>query len=140
MLFDENDFIVNNYIFNDKDESIKIYDVDEGYIKGNMFKDEYKDYKNYTPFVPSFKSERERILYDIMKYNFFINDLNLYLDLHPDDRKIYSEFIDKKNILNKLVKEYESKYDSLSIESEKNNSNWVNGPWPFDKEEVSKYV
>jgi hypothetical protein len=42
MFFDD---IFLNY--NDSSNDIKLYDYEDGFMYGNMFKDEYDSYKNY---------------------------------------------------------------------------------------------
>ena len=87
MLFDDNlGFMAYNLypnMMNNKNttNSNDLVSVDEGFFRGNMFKNEYKPYKNYTykKIVP--KTKKEELLLEIMELSFVINDLNLYLDL-----------------------------------------------------------
>lgn len=149
MLFDDNlGFITYNLypnLFKEQNNSTnnsQLVSVSEGFARGNLFKDEYKPYKDYTykKIVP--KTEKEALLLDIMELSFAINDLNLYLDLHPQDQ----EFLEK---FNKLVElscqkemEYVKKYGPLEVIDNNSNNNfkWIQDPWPWEREDDTKYV
>ena len=60
---------------------------------------------------------REKLLRKIMEYKFYINDLTLYLDTHPNDRKalgLHNEYVQK---LDEVTKEFEKMYGPLTIET-----------------------
>ena len=147
MLFEDNSFDVNIPFFipdvdfdslNDDDK--KLVSPMEGLARGNMFKDEYKPYKNYTYFKITPNSDKENMLYKIMSLSFAINDLNLYLDLHPLDQEMFTlfkKYVDEKN---QLCKEYERIYGPLEITGEMNSYNWLDSPWPWDKRGGNQYV
>ena len=84
MLFDNNDYSFLDLV-NNQDNNTNMYTVKEGFLRGNMFRDEYLPYKNYSYININPKSDREAKLYNVMQYEFAINDLNLYLDIHPND-------------------------------------------------------
>ena len=53
MLFDDNEFDINMAFFMPDiklNRDKKILNPEEGFLRGNMFKDEYKPYKNLTYF------------------------------------------------------------------------------------------
>ncbi len=139
MFFDDNiGFISLTTDFLDNDKT-SVLSSHEGFIKGNMFENEYKGYKNYEVKCPKAKTEREAYLYKIMELDFAINDLNLYLDLHPKDSKIYNDFKKYVEELKKIEKEYEEKYGPLKLMDTTGQSyNW-NEYLPWEKED-SKYV
>lgn len=113
----------------------------EGFLKGNMFKDEYKPYKNLTFINIRPKSEREAKLFTVMQYAFAIVDLNLYLDLHPEDKyalSLLSEYIKEEK---KAKQEYERHYGPLMITDNKDNKfEWVEGPWSWENLGGNIYV
>ena len=86
----------------------------EGFLRGNMFKNEYVPYKNLTfiNIVP--KSNREAKLFNVMQYSFAINDLNLYLDLHPDDKEVMNLFEELVKEEKMAKKEYMESYGPLA--------------------------
>lgn len=138
MLFD--DIYDNNYVMflNQNDFSNKT--DDEGFLKGNMFKNEYKPYKNYTYIMPKLATTKDKDLFEIMKTNFELNDYNLYLDVNPDDKLIYSKFKNASEKLDVLTKEFEKKYGPINLEDSQFESyKWFEGPWPWQRKD-SFYV
>ena len=144
MLFEDNDFDINMAFFIpdvDFSRHVNILSPMEGFLRGNMFQDEYEPYKHLTYFKLNPKDEKERLLYQVMAYSFAINDLNLYLDLHPDDKQVLDLF--KKYVSEEEVfrAEYVKRYGPLEV-TEGNGSkfNWINSPWPWENRGGSMYV
>lgn len=148
MLFDDNlgfiaynlypNMLNNNMISNNSD----LVSVSEGFMRGNMFKNEYKPYKNYTykKIVP--KTKKEELLLEIMELSFAINDLNLYLDLNPDDREMLEKFNKLVLASNQKEMEYVKSYGALEVMDSNSISSfeWIKNPWPWEREDDSKYV
>ena len=111
-----------------------ILDSEEGFRRGNMFKNLYDEYKNFKPRKLTASSEREDMLFQIMEYAFAMKDLNLYLDIYPNDKDSLSLFNTYLNKKKELTTMYEEKYGSLTIDSEVQNNNWFwdNAPWPWE--------
>jgi len=130
MLFDNIDFDFNMMKSSKKEIN------EDGYDYGNMFKDEYVPYKNYKVYTFKAKDEKNQLLLDIMETSFKVDDLNLYLDVHPDDVEVFDYFKRCTDKLEQLVKEYESKYQSLSVECTNNLGGWIAGPWPWEGNNV----
>jgi len=149
MLFDGNDYDVNLTFFeipgsnfNDVPrDNNELFSVKEGFMRGNMFRDEYKPYKNLTYLPLNPRTEKEKKLYDIMGLCFAITDLNLYLDLYPDDQecfRILKQYIAEEK---KLKDEFSKMYGPLTINGDVGNSyKWLENPWPWDNEGGSMYV
>ena len=150
MLFnDENFYMLNNgydinydfvnYMNPQKTDSSILYSVYEGFIRGNMFKNLYDSYRGLEPLTPKIKTEREKMLFDVSKYDFAINDLNLYLDLHPEDNEMFLKFKEYVQAYLKHKKEYEEKYGPLCLTEDLGSRYlWNKNPWPWDKED--RYV
>ena len=144
MLFEDNDFDVNMTFFIPDvnfNRTVNILSPMEGFLRGNMFKDEYEPYKKLTYFKLVPQNEQERLLYQVMAYSFAVNDLNLYLDLHPDNKEVFDLFkkyvIEEKNLCNEYVK----KYGPLEVnETMGTKFNWIDSPWPWDNKGGSMYV
>ena len=128
MYFDDFSFDNNLDVFIGK----KINLNENGYLYGNMFIDEYVPYKNYKVYNFKPSTEEGKLKYKIMELTFIINDLNLYLDVHPNDQDMYEEF--QKNIkkLNMNIDEYQNKYGSIKLNGESNSFDWTNSPWPWE--------
>ena len=95
MLFEDNDFDINMAIFMpdvDFNRDVKLFDPIEGFLRGNMFREEYEPYKNLSYFRLNPMNEKEKDLFNVMALSFAVNDLNLYLDLHPDNKEIFHSF------------------------------------------------
>lgn len=113
-----------------------IYLNSDGFIYGNIFKDEYIPYKNYDVYNLKSNSPEGSLKLKIMEETFIINDLNLYLDLHKDDTDMYNIFKEHKSKLDQLINEYETKYSSICLNANKNNYDWTNSPWPWEDKNV----
>ena len=121
--------------------SNKLVDSKEGFLRGNMFRDEYVPYKNIGVKMLQPKNEREVLLFKIMEADFAINDLNLYLDMHPEDVQMYEKFKMYTNECIRLKDEYAKTYGPLTLDQTKsNNYEWMKNPWPWDKSGGSMYV
>ena len=107
---------------------------DDGYIYGNMFKDEYIPYKNYSVYNLKAKNEEEALKLKIMEETFIITDLNLYLDIHPNDKDIYNYFRKHENMLTRYTNEYQEKFGSIYLNAVSENYNWIDNPWPWEDE------
>ncbi|MDD3392274.1 MAG: spore coat protein CotJB [Bacilli bacterium] len=122
---------------NKQNISLKLYDPYEGYIRGNMFSDIYSNYKINTPFYINPLNDQANLLTYIDMYSFAAHDLNLYLDIFPDNKEVIDLYNQYKQESNRLTKEYENKYGPLSLNSEFLNKypwQWINTPWPWDFE------
>ncbi len=144
MLFDDNFGFITYDLYNglsNKDSS-KLVSIDEGFLRGNMFANEYKPYKSYTykKIIP--KTKREELLLEIMELSFAINDLNLYLDLHPEDGKMLKKFNELVEKSCKYEMEYVKNYGPLEVIDSTSDEkfDWISNPWPWDNEGGTKYV
>lgn len=116
-----------------------LYGPKEGYEKGNLFANLYSQYKNYQPATLKAKNERENKLYELSAISFAAHELNLYLDLHPNDQSMITLFNDYRIKANELIKEYEKLYGPLTISSNTLDSNvfaWEKDPWPWEVNNV----
>ena len=148
MLFDNTDF---NYEisflkipgsdFNKEIRDCNFLSPEEGFLKGNLMKDEYVPYKNLTYCKLTPQNEQEALLLKLMAYSFAINDLNLYLDLNPKDQSTYELFKKYVKEKNRLEEMYSEKYGPMTItETQGSSYNWIKDPWPWDNTGGSMYV
>ena len=113
----------------------------EGFLRGNMFKNEYKPYKNLTYIDIRPQSDREAKLFNVMQFSFAINDLNLYLDLHPDDTRVVRLFEELVKEEKQAKKEYMEQYGPLTVTKVKGDKfDWIESPWPWDDLGGNMYV
>ena len=129
-----NDNEFNNFNYNNKN-STTLYNPYNGLIRGNLFKNLYDPYKNKEPYEIKPMNEQANLLTKLDALAFAMIDLNLYLDVYPNDNEkisLYSQYMREKEA---LLKEYESKYGPITLNSNVLNSfpwAWNNMPWPWD--------
>ena len=113
----------------------ELFGTYEGFLKGNLFKNLYAPYKNYVPdrLIPN--NEKEEALLNLSQIGFAIHELNLYLDVFPDDNEMLEKFVRVSRDYNRLLNEYEEKYEVITINSEHLNTvpfKWVEQDWPWE--------
>ncbi len=121
--------IVDGYIPNKR---LDLFNPYEGFLAGNAFKNEYRPYKNYKVYKVKINSEQEEMLFNISEYCFMMHDMNLYLDVYPNDQEALNKFYEYRSKANELITKYERKYGPIMIKSSDNENgfNWVsNWPW-----------
>ena len=132
MLFSVNNEDVLKRYFN-LEKKNNLLEPKEGLILGNMFFVMYEPYKNYKPRELVATTEKEILMLKIRVLSHAVADLNLYLDLCPDDRDVYELF--KKYVieLNELTCLYSEKYEVLELSKDVNGSyTWESGLWPWE--------
>lgn len=143
MLFDDNlGFITYNFDSKMMLKEANITSTDEGFARGNMFNNLYKPYKNYRYFKIMPKNRQEELLLEIMELSFAINDLGLYLDVHPDDKETFNKFriLVEKSCQKEM--EYVKNFGPLEMMDDDNSSKytWIKNPWPWENDGGVKYV
>ena len=81
-------------------------------------------------------SNRINLLRAIQMYDFYLTELNLYLDTHPYDKKALSKFNEVNSKKEQAYKTYIENYGPLTF-CDVNSSeqfNWVDNPWPWEGE------
>ena len=110
-------------------------DPKTAFLRGNLFNSLYNPYKNYKYRELKPKNKEEELLYNILKHNFVLTELDLYLDIYPMDRNIIGTYNKILNDKQKLCDMYEQNYGPLTLEGlniGSGNWNWVKGPWPWE--------
>ena len=122
----------NNYNNVDKDD---VGNIKEGFLRGNLFDNLYDPYKNYKYGELVARDKREELLYNILKYKFAMVELDLYLDMNPNDRsmiELYKKYMMEEKM---LCEQYEKSYGPLTLDSMEvgtNKWNWIESPWPWE--------
>lgn len=86
--------------------------------------------KNFSQFS---KSE----LFDfINKVSFAVNDIQLFLDSHPDSQEALAYFHEHSELRNAALKEYSCRFGPLTIDTVTDNSSkcweWIEQKWPWE--------
>ena len=117
--------IYTNYQLNSLDEIINT---------GTLFKNLYKPYKKTPKTVP--ESKEEKLLLKIQAYEIALMDLNLYLDVYPNDNSLTNLYKQYEFEKEKLVNEFEKEFYTLSpkTSADKEIWKWVDGTWPWERE------
>lgn len=113
----------------------QLLDPTQGLIRGNLFANLYDPYKNYKPVMLNPENEKEALLYQVMQYKFSLTDLNLYLDMHPNDQEVIALYNKYLAIEKQMCDKYEKMYGPLTLDSNflgTNSWNWKNSPWPWE--------
>lgn len=128
----------NNYLNNQyNSNNMSLDNPKDGFEKGNMFKNLYNQYKDYKPAKLIATNDRKQKLYDISAMCFAAHELNLYLDLNPDDKSAFMLFMDYEKKTNKMVEEYERMYGPLNVDSKEMQSfTWSTENWPWEVRNV----
>ncbi len=127
--YDGNDLRNRNY------QNDNLFNPYQGLIRGNLFKNIYKPYKNEKPYEIKPMNEQAKMLTDLDALEFAIIDLNLYLDVNPDDRKAIELFNQYRVENEELLKIYQNKFGPIFLNSDSlTNMPWMwdNRPWPWE--------
>ena len=81
-------------------------------------------------------NEREKLMKNVMMYDFALIDTAEYLDSHPECRDAADYFYSTRVLFRGAVKDFEEKFGPLSHDGEnmtgKNGWCWVETPWPWE--------
>lgn len=138
-MYNYNQYLLNDYMRNTtpsmtNNNQSNFATPEEAYNVGNLFTDSYIGYKNYKPVQLKASNEKEALFLEMSRYAFAAHELNLYLDLHPENSTMLSLFNDYRARANQLMMEYENKYGPLTISSDDMSSNflWKKDKWPWE--------
>ena len=107
----------------------------EGFIRGNMFTSLYDPYRDMKPFQIKPMNEQADMLTKIDSLGFALTDLNLFLDVNPNDKSAIDLFNQYRMQKEELMKKYQDKYGPLELSSDSLNNYpwmWDNRPWPWE--------
>ena len=78
-------------------------------------------------------TNQQEMLMQIRELRFSVNDLALYLDTQPCDRRAIALHNQYSRELRNLTDEYQRKYGPLTIECPCNKWRWIDLPWPWER-------
>ena len=120
---------INNIMDTNIQSNCGMFNPNEGFIRGNMFPNLFDPYKNQKIRDLKPNNEREAMLQDIQKLDFAMKDINLYLDIYPNDNCMIGKFNDYLSQKNKLLDEFQTKYGPITLD--RSNSSLTRVPWEW---------
>ena len=82
------------------------------------------------------KMNQKQLMRFITEVSFAMDDIALYLDLHPSCQKALTSYDNYKSMRNQAVKDYVSMYGPINKYqvNDTNYFSWINDPWPWERE------
>ena len=77
------------------------------------------------------KQDQKQLMSMINSYSFMVNELNLFLDTHPNSERAKTLSLTFKTELAKLKDYYNSNFTPLTKDCISNES-YITGPWPWE--------
>lgn len=114
---------------------LDLYSVDEGFVKGNLFRNLYQGYQGYEPKIEAPMNLEQAMMHEIQKYAFAAHDLNLYLDNNPDDRRAIELYNQYQMKVQEAINNYENQFGPIQVSSPKLNTypwGWLKTKWPWE--------
>lgn len=125
-----------NDMFYKEENTHDILSPREGLAIGNLFYNSYIPYKHYKPRELVARNEKEQLMLKIQELCFAQNDLNLYLDVYPNDQRAFQLFKNYTTEGKKLSEVYAEKYGPLELNQDLGtNYDWYKNPWPWEGNE-----
>ena len=128
-----NNFTNQFDIYNDNEKNLTTPKI--ALERGNLFNNLYNQYKNYQYYNLKATNKKEELLYNILKYKFAMNDIELYLDVYPKDQNMINLYNKYLNEEKKICNEYEKNFGALTLDSDylkENNWVWLQSNWPWE--------
>ncbi len=114
-------------------QNSNLFEPYQGFIRGNMFKELYSQYGKIYDVKPM--NEQAELLTYIDVLDFACIDLDLYLDIYPDNQQMIQLYNQLKYQKKQILDKYEENYGPLSLDSDVLDSTpwaWVICPWPWE--------
>ena len=79
-------------------------------------------------------TDQKTLMKQIMTYNFVEDELNLFLDTHPTDKKALEMHRAVAIKAKALMEEYQENYGPLTSEAslDVDSWKWIDNPWPWE--------
>lgn len=131
-------YVNNNYnepMYTKDENPSSLYDPYNGFIRGNMFPSLYNGYKLEKPLDITPMNDKESLMLYVDAIGFAAHDINLYLDIYPNDKDMIELFNQYRMECNKLKEEYQNKFGPLLVNSNATDKvpwSWDDRPWPWE--------
>lgn len=135
-IFQENQNCFQPYVrdCSHHEKNPKLFDSQEAFMLGNLFKDLYMTYQGFSNFCLQPQSPRQKAMLEVQMYGFITHELNLYLDIHPNNQRMLDLFHEYAKKTKEATLSFEKNYGPLSVQSssDKTPFEWIQGPWPWE--------
>ncbi|MBS5114853.1 MAG: spore coat protein CotJB [Erysipelotrichaceae bacterium] len=114
-----------------------LFNPETGFMLGNLFEGLYSPYKGFTNFKLNPCNEKEALHQQMLAFKFAAHELNLFLDMHPDNQNMLSLFHQYNTIYKQLEDKFVSLYHPITVNQVNQHSNewvWINSPWPWENQ------
>ena len=124
----------NNTFYSNNMTSNQLATINLALDRRNLFNNLYEPYKNYKYNNLTATNKREELLLNVLRYDFVLTELNLYLDIYPKDRNminLYNQYLEEKK---RACFEYTKNFGPLTLDDQSNNNSWswLQSPWPWE--------
>ena len=101
---------------------------------GNLFKDLYMTYNGFSNYCLQPHNRRQQALLEVQMYGFVAHEINLYLDMHPNNQRMVELYTEYAKKAKEATAAYEKEFGPLSVQDTPNKTpfEWVQGPWPWE--------
>ena len=110
-----------------EEKNNQFFEPTEAFVLGNIDKNIYRPDKNLKPFLPQVENQKDSFLLEIMILYSYIHDLNLYLDVYPNNKEALELFTKYNQIYKEKEDEFEKKFGLFEVQ----NSDNVNGTFEW---------
>ncbi|HEY5583557.1 MAG TPA: spore coat protein CotJB [Ruminiclostridium sp.] len=83
----------------------------------------------------SMMSEREMLMWKMQASDFAMEEVGLFLDVHPNDPTALSYFKQYREMKKQAESDFTRKYGPVTIDNYDNNLptwGWIENPWPWE--------
>ncbi len=135
-IFQDNQNYFNPFINQEptRQKQPKLFEPDEAFMLGNLFKDLYMSYKGFSNYCLQPMNQRQKALLDVQINAFVAHEINLYLDMYPNNQRMVELYTEFANKTKEATKAFEEQFGPLEVANSINQTpfQWVQGPWPWE--------
>ena len=108
----------------------------DAFMLGNIDQNLYCPYKGFSNFPIVAKTQKGQLLSEVMMYDFYAHELNLYLDTHPCNQEVFEKMLAFQKKADIARKNYEKQYGALMVShlTPCHGYQWICGPWPWQRQ------
>lgn len=113
---------------------MNLFQPQEAFMLGNLFKDLYMSYNGFSNYCLQPMNQRQKALLEVQINGFIAHEINLYLDMHPNDQKMIQMYHEYTQRAVKATEAFERQFGPLTVSSSSTECpfQWIQGPWPWE--------